>query len=81
MTFLKYFDPLVLNVPVRITKEGFKFETRTVMFRREFHITPMSLWTQRRMKHDGKGPGTSFIPPALVILTGTQNVGGQFDGS
>jgi len=25
--------------------------------------------------------GTSVIPPALVILTGTQNVGGHFDSS
>jgi len=39
LTLLKCFAPLVLNVPVRITKEGYKVETRTVMFRREFHIT------------------------------------------
>jgi len=35
LTLLKYFPPLVLDVPVRKTKEGYKVETRTVMLRRE----------------------------------------------
>jgi len=38
LTLLKYFPPLVLNVPVRITKGGSKIETHTEMFRREFSI-------------------------------------------
>jgi hypothetical protein len=40
LTLLKYFPPLVLNVPVRKTKEGSKVETPTMMFRRELHINP-----------------------------------------
>jgi len=38
LTLLNAFDPLVLNVPGRITKEGSKIETLTVKFRREFLI-------------------------------------------
>jgi hypothetical protein len=40
LTLLKYFNPLVFNVPDRKTKEGFKVEALTVMFRWEFHIKP-----------------------------------------
>jgi len=43
LTLLKYFPPLVLNVPVRKTKEGSKVETCTVVFRRVFHINPHAL--------------------------------------
>ena len=52
MTLLDAFDPLVLNVPVRKTKEGSKVEALTVMFRWEFHITGTSWRTQRRVKLD-----------------------------
>ncbi|MDY0222595.1 MAG: hypothetical protein RBR67_15795, partial [Desulfobacterium sp.] len=38
LTLLNCFNPLVLNVPVRKTKEGSKVEALTVMFRQEFHI-------------------------------------------